>query len=154
MPRKYNLTKYDVLANMIHKLSVKELGLNHGNADNATPEHADSYDDETLKAIAVLIASFSSNHSWQTYRYITIHESTGNSNAIKEEYSEAEKTRWKNVTQYDIGEVANTNLPDNVFSEWLFFNVVKDKHDTYRRAWRILKEQFSNQVEADLESKE
>ncbi len=154
MPRKYNLTKYDVLATMIHKLSMKEQGLTHGDDDNPNQEHAQLYDDETLKAIAVLIAAFSSNHSWQTYRYITVHGSSGNSNAIKEEYSEAEKNRWKNVTQYDIGEVANTNLPDNVFSEWLFFNVAKERHDTYRKAWGILKEQFSNQVEADLENSE
>ena len=140
MPKKYNLTRYDLIANSIKKLSSRELYANGEVAEALDVE----YTDEMLRTMAIIVASFSSSHSWKTFRGITEGSGQLNSDEIREEYQEACRTRWKNVSQNDIGELSNTNIPDSRFFEWLFFNVDKKEHPIYKDAWGTLKREFQD----------
>jgi len=128
MPIKYNLTRYDILANKIHKIVAKR----------ASDQNGDPEDDEDLKTIAILIASLSSAHAWQTHKSIVGHE-TLNKPEIKDEHREAEAERWRQVSSYDIEELAKKSISDSIFNEWLFFNVEKEKQQAYKSAWSKLK---------------
>ncbi len=155
MPIKYNLTKYDVLASEIRKLAVK-YNTHHtyplerkGNADGIQL----SSEEIMLKAMAVLIASFSSSHSWQTHKCIENHDDKLSNAEIKTEYEEAERIRWQNVSLYDIGEIASTQIPDNVFYRWMFSNIEKDKQALYKGAWTELKKAFESSCDEIEQSK-
>lgn len=135
MPIKYNLTKYDMLAERIHELSQKR----------DTPF---SKDEETLRAEAILIASFSSSHSWQTYKTII----EGNPNAlnspeIRNECTMAKSEKWKHIRNMDIQEVSCTNIRDSLFYVWLSANSDKLNRETYRRAWLKLKQEFDEECD-------
>jgi hypothetical protein len=131
MPIKYNLTKYDMLSTRIKKVSVKRPPLQMSN------------EERSIMIKAVLIASFSSGHSWQTYRTITAPGSSLNNPEIKKEYSEALTSKWRTITPFDIVEVSTANIQDGTFSEWLLFNVNRDYHEEYKHAWSELKSEFS-----------
>jgi hypothetical protein len=127
MPIKYNLTKYDMLAEKIHDLASKK--------------DTFSKDEEALRAEATLIASFASSHSWQTYKLMT----EGNANAIlsspeiKSEHLLARNDKWKHIKNMDIQQVACTNI-NGMFFIWLTsINVDKNSRDAYRYAWAKLK---------------
>lgn len=129
MPIKYNLTKYDLLAEKIHDLTQKK-----------NPTY--SKDEDELRAKATLIASFSSSHSWQTYKLIA----EGNPNAIlsssevRNEHTLAKNEKWKHVRNMDIQQVACTNI-NGMFFIWLSsINVDKATRDSYKYAWTKLKE--------------
>ena len=99
MPIKYNLTKYDLLAEKYHELSQKK--------DQFTQ------DEENIRAQAILIASFSSSHSWNTNRLIM----EGNPNLflnstdmIIAEHILSKASKWKQVKNTDIQEVARINI--------------------------------------------
>ena len=139
MPIKYNLTRYDILANKIHKIVVKR----------TSEPTSDPEDDEDLKMIAILVASFSSAHAWQTHKCIEARESL-NKPEIKEEHKEAENERWKQISPYDIEEIAKESIPDNVFNEWLFFNVEKEKQHTYKNAWNKLKAELADGLDINV----
>ncbi len=140
MPIKYNLTKYDILANRIHKLSLK--GLRNGTSADPV-ETEDVGEDEQLKTIAIILASFTSSHSWQTYRCIEQQADGFNSEIVKSEYLEAVKERWKHVTSSDVSELANLKVSDSDFHRWLFFNVGNNDQEKYKEAWSELKETLS-----------
>ncbi len=146
MPIKYNLTTYDMLANRIHKLSVK-----NSSTDPSYKIESEAYsateDPDIILAKAIIIASLSSNLSWQTYNMITTNPSRLNSPEIKREYEEAKLEKWKRVTNNDVREVTKNDIGDNAFSTWLFFNVGKDMHETYKEAWQNLKKEFSEGCE-------
>lgn len=132
MPIKYNLTKYDMLSTKIKKVSVKK----------SANEMSKEEDSTMLKAI--LIASFASGHSWQTYRMLTSPASDSfNKPEIKKEYAEALSSKWRLITPFDIVEVSTTNIPETTFSEWLFFNVERNSHPDYKSAWKELKTDFN-----------
>ena len=146
MPIKYNLTTYDMLANRIHKLSLR----NGSASSSVKPDeeaHAAAEDGDIILAKAVIIASFSSNLSWQTYNTITTDPGKLNLPEVKREYEEAVSEKWKRVTNNDVREVATNGISDNAFSMWLFYNVGKDEHDNYKKAWQLFKDEFSEGCE-------
>lgn len=140
MPIKYNLTKCDILANEIHKLSLKELKESH--SDNDSSEHEP--EDIEIKLMAIIIASLTSSHSWQTYKCIEQQIDGFNAEVIKREHEEAIEERWKHITPSDISELVNLNISDSVFYRWSFFNVNREEHKYYVKAWKRLKEEMSN----------
>lgn len=149
MPIKYNLTNYDVLAGKIKKVALKETAHSNGIAQNG---QANSTEDETLlKNMAVLIASFSSGHSWQTHKSIVDREGL-NKPEIKAEFADAIASRWKDVSQGDIFELATKKVSDTAFSQWLFFNVDKDKHEEYKLAWQALNKELAENCDEIAES--
>ncbi len=141
MPIKYNLTPYDILAYKIHKLSLKELKELH--LTNSKDSENES-DDIEIKLMAIIVASLTSSHSWQTYRCIEQHVDTFNSEIIKKEYEEAIAERWKHITPSDISELANLDINDSIFYRWSFFNVKKEDYKKYKQAWKRLKNEISN----------
>ena len=135
MPTKINLTRNDELALKFHEVSLK-------------PEGTITSDDVVKVAEAVLISSFSSAHSWQTYKCIVNKDSnTLRSQVVKDEYLQAEAWKWKKVRSVDISEVAQTDMPDMLFSVWLTFNTSKDKKIIYRDAWYRLKQAFNTECD-------
>ncbi len=133
MPIKYNLTTHDILAGNIHKLAI------NGSALSALAER-----DAMLRAKAVIIASFSSAHSWKTYKAVTSGMVLLNTPEIRVEYQDAKSFKWKSVRNIDIQEVSSMDLKDGHFSSWLFSNVEKVDHSLYKSAWGSLKEDFIN----------
>ncbi|MCW6159987.1 MAG: hypothetical protein LVQ95_02795 [Candidatus Micrarchaeales archaeon] len=139
MPIKYNLTKYDMLSTKVKKVSTKKEGF--------------SKEDSNTMIKAILIASFASGHSWQTYKLLTNGGGMLNQPDVKKEYAEAKTSKWKLITPFDIVEVSKTNLSDSAFSQWLFFNVDKGEHEDYVQAWAELKAQFEEACD-DIERTE
>ncbi len=135
MPIKYNFTKYDMLAEEIHELSQKR----------NTPF---SKDEEVKKAEAVLIASFSSSHSWQTYKIIVEGNANSlNSPQLKNEFLTAKTEKWKEIKPTNIQEVSCMNIRDDLFYMWLSINVDKINRDKYKLAWFKLKQQFDEECD-------
>jgi hypothetical protein len=141
MPLKYNLTKYDTLNSEVHKLSARAIG--------AQPKSFDD-EDNVLVFKAVLIASFSSGHSWQTHKYLISETQRLESPEVKEEFRRAITGKWKDITPFDIKEVAGMKISDTVFSEWLFFNVDKSQFNFCKRAWAELKKEFCTDCDATV----
>ncbi|MDE1811049.1 MAG: hypothetical protein KGH66_03340 [Candidatus Micrarchaeota archaeon] len=133
MPIKYNLTTHDILAGSIHKLAI----------NGSTVERL-AEQDAVLRAKAIIIASFASAHSWKTYKAITSGIVLLNKPEIREEYLAAKNAKWKSVRNIDIQEVSSMDLRDGHFSSWLFSNVDKPEHATYRAAWGSLRKDFLN----------
>ena len=143
MPTKINLTRNDELALKFHEVSLKPAGTINS-------------EDAIRVAEAVLISSFSSAHSWQTYKCIVNKDSNMlRSQVVKDEYLQAESWKWKKVRSVDISEVAQTDMPDMLFSVWLTFNTNKDKKLLYRDAWYRLKKEFDTECDghADMISR-
>lgn len=135
MPIKYNLTKYDILAEKFHDIVAK----------NGT---ALGKEDEILKAMATLVASFSSAHSWQTYKTIIEGNINSlNSPEVKNEYMRALMENWKRVKNTDIQEVASTNVRDGIFFTWLTMNVAKPEREKYRKAMDVLKQHMNEECD-------
>ncbi len=136
MPIKYNLTKYDKLAEQIHELSQKK-------STTFTKE------EKTLMAMAVIITSFSSAHSWQTSKVIT----EGNPNLllncpdIKNEYQLAKSERWKRVLPQHIQDVSKMNVRDGIFYTWLSTNEGNGERADYKNAWGRLKALFNEECD-------
>lgn len=141
MPIKYNLTKYDMLSTRVKKVSSKK-----------DPKEMSKDETETMLK-AILIASFASGHSWQTFKLITNGGGMLNQPEVKKEYQEARATKWKLINPFDIVEVSTTNISDSAFSQWLFFNVEKENHENYAQAWAELKVDFGEACD-DIERKE
>ncbi len=136
MPIKYNLTKYDMLAERIHELSQKK-------------DETFSKDEETLRAEATLIASFASAHSWQTFKTITEGKANEiNSAEIKNEHNLAKTVKWKKIRNMDIQEVARTNI-NGMFSTWLYaISVDKATRETYKNAWnKLVSNEFNEECD-------
>ena len=138
MPIKYNLTKYDMLSTKIKKAAA---------AKKATPQPISEDQDVMLKA--VIIASFASGHSWQTYRALTAKGPMNlNNPEIKKEFHDAVTNKWRLINPFDIVEVSTTNISDAAFSQWLFFNVDRSYHDEYKRAWKELQADFDEDCDS------
>jgi hypothetical protein len=140
MPLKYNLTKYDTMNSEVHKLS--------GRFGAETSKNMDELDN-TLLFKAILIASFSSGHSWQTHKCLVSETQKLKSPEVKEEYREAVTNKWKNITPFDIKEIADMKISDTTFAEWLFFNVDKAQYQSCKRAWTELKKEFGNDCDTN-----
>ncbi len=148
MPIKYNLTNYDVLAGKIKKVALK--GVVHANGGSS--QNGDGTEEEKLlKNMAVLIAAFSSGHSWQTHKSIVNREAL-NKPAIKDEFAEATGGRWKDVSQGDIFELATKKVSDSSFHQWLFFNVDRGRHDDYKLAWQALNKELAESCDQIVEN--
>jgi len=131
MPIKYNLTKHDILAENIHELLQKR--------DPFTT------DEEVRRAEAIIIASLSSAHSWQTNKIITDGNVTAllTSSQVRNEHAEARNSKWKLVNNMNIQEVARMNI-NGMFHMWLnAINVDKQTKDIYKNAWSKLQSEFA-----------
>ncbi len=132
MPIKYNLTKYDMLFSKIKRILSKK-----------GPKEMTKEEKNTMFE-AVLVAAFSSSHSWQTYKAIESGiPGVFRAPEIRKEYEEAFLMQWKRISPFDINEVASVNMGDNAFSEWMFFNVPKDSQTDVSGAWRSLQKEFN-----------
>lgn len=129
MPLKHNVTKYDVLATKIHKISLKQ-------PSDLTKE------EKRVAIMAVLVASLSSGQSWKTHNLIMDGLSNLNSEEVREEYRHAVSSRWKTITAADISEVLNKGVSPTAFSTWLFFNVEKQQHSLYKAVWEEMRTTF------------
>ncbi|MEM0154854.1 MAG: hypothetical protein QW814_03425 [Methanothrix sp.] len=154
MPIKYNITKYDVLVGEIHRLAQK-YNTHHTYGTNVKPDGEPIELTERefqLKAIAVIIASFSSGHSWQTHKCIES-EASLDKPEVKDEYLQAEQSRWKSVNLNDVEELAVSPISDQEFYRWLFYNVDKKKQKLYKEAWVKLKTEFDSSCDELEQSK-
>jgi len=135
MPIKYNLTKNDILADKFHKLSQRAID-------------SSSNEDRILNAAAILIASFSSAHSWRTNTYITNSTEINKlrSPEVKSEYTDAKRHRWKTVTSKDIQEVSQMNINASQFATWLS-NTDKSDGEIYKLAWNKLQSEFDKECD-------
>ena len=154
MPIKYNITKYDVLVGEIHRL-VQKYNTHHTYRADAKPDGDPiefTEEELQLKAIAVIVASFSSGHSWQTHKCM---QSEGQlyKPEVKEEYIQAEQSRWKSINLNDVEELAGTPISDQAFYRWLFYNVEKGKQKLYKEAWIRLKAEFESSCDELEQSK-
>jgi hypothetical protein len=132
MPIKYNLTKYDMLFSRIKRITAKK-----GVKEMSKEERSTMFQ-------AVLVAAFSSGHSWQTYKALTASSSANlRTTETRKEYEDAAVAKWRRISPFDINEVANANIQSNIFSEWLFFNVPKDAQNEVSSAWKTLQKEFS-----------
>ena len=109
-------------------------------------------EESQLKAIAVIVASFSSGHSWQTHKCMQ-NEGQLDKPEVKEEYLQAEQSRWKSVNLNDIEELAGTPISDQAFYRWLFYNVDKENQKLYKEAWIRLKSEFDSSCDELEQSK-
>jgi len=131
LPIKYNLTKFDVLANKVKKITQSR---NHEITD----------EDITTIIKAIIIASFASGHSWKTHKTITTTKQLSNNiEEIAEEYREAKENKWRLITPFDIAEVAEKNIDNSLFSQWLYFCVDKNERERYLNAWQGLQKEFN-----------
>ncbi len=138
MPIKYNLTKYDMLSTKIKKAAA---------AKKVAPQL--TREDQNTMLKAVIIASFASGHSWQTYRALTSKGPVSlNNSEIRKEFAEAVTSKWRLINPFDIVEVSTTNISDSAFSQWLFFNVDKSYHDEYKKAWKELQSDFDEDCDS------
>ncbi len=137
MPLKHNVTKYDVLATKIHKLSQKQ------NSDLTK-------DENRIEVMAVLVASLSSSQSWKTHQHLIDGLSGLNSDDVREEYRQALTTRWKNITAADINEVLSKGISPQAFSTWLFFTVETQNQSLYKSVWDEMCKEFTQACD-DLE---
>ena len=139
MPIKYTLTKNDMLAEKIHSYVLRS-----GNADR---EEAPVTDSEGLRAKATIIAAFASSLSWQTFRALKDGTPLLVGPEIKNEYSLAKASRWKQIRSADIQEVAGMNISERTFFMWLFSNVEKEDRELYKKAWSSLREEFAQECD-------
>lgn len=138
MPIKYNLTKYDMLTTKIKKAAA---------AKKSVQQLVE--EDQNVMLKAVLIASFASGHSWQTYRALTAKGSANLNNPdIRKEAQDAVLSKWRLINPFDIVEVSTTNISDTAFSQWLFFNIDRNNHDDYKKAWKELQADFDEDCDS------
>ncbi len=137
MPIKYNLTKYDKLADRIHCLLQKD--------------NANLTEDEQNHIIgAVLFASFSPSHSWETARAINESSiSLMNTLKVRNEYNEAKQSKWKNIRNTDVQYVSERSRNINgMFPMWLYsIGVDRQTREQYRVVWTKLMQAFSEECD-------
>jgi hypothetical protein len=101
----------------------------------------------------VLIAAFSSSHSWQTNKMIAegdLRALMASSDIVIAEHILAKTTKWKQVKNMDIQEVARTNI-SGMFPVWLnSIKVDQNSRAIYRAAWdKLQKEVFSAECDGN-----
>ncbi|MCL4381098.1 MAG: hypothetical protein M1331_02805 [Candidatus Marsarchaeota archaeon] len=130
MPFKHNLTKFNILSDSVRKIAKK----------GKLTEN-----EKRIATMAIIIASFSSAHSWKTSKSIAANRLIDiNNTGIKQEYEEAKSVKWKMVSSSDIKEMANQGICDNTFSRWMLSYVDKKEHGNYEEAWARIKERITN----------
>lgn len=145
---KQNLTKYDMLAYLIHRTAPKCTGVRLG----GTKQLLASMSKEEHSAIwkAIIVCSFSSGHSWQTHKAMTTDPSKLNTTDIRREFEEAITGKWKKVTSADINEVVNSNISDNAVALWGYFNIPHpETRDYIKKVWRQLNTEFMGNCDVE-----
>jgi len=141
MPIKYNLMNYDIIANNIHKIQAKD-----------DSELSDN--ERRVKTLGVLIASFSSSFSWQTYKRVIDGGNMTGVQGIKEEFEIARKSNWKQVRNTDVQEVVRTfsTMPkasrDRIFFDWLFLYTDREMHEQLKYAWSELEKDLKSECDS------
>ena len=137
MPIKYNLTKFDKIAERIQAVAAKETQCNPG-------DYSSTEEETVIKMEAVIIAALCSAYSYQTSKSIVNGAVFDLDNdSVKEEHRNARESKWKALRNIDVQEVAGMNIKDSTFYQWLHYNVNKDEQELYKRAWSSLKSKFS-----------
>ena len=136
MPIKYNLTKFDKIAEQIQAVAAKE--------NQCNPNDYSFTEEETLiRMEAVIVAALCSAYSYQTSKSIvdgTIVDL--GSDSVKEEHRHAREGKWKQLRNLDVQEVAGMNIKDNAFYQWMHYNVDKSEQELYKKAWGNLRAKF------------
>ncbi len=135
MPTKHNLTKYDRFVESVRDVDKK--------AEADYTEH-----DIAVRNIATLVASFSSSNSWNTYKAMQDGSIKNNLEQIIEEYKEARSIKWKNLTVFDVQEIADMRIPRYKIEEWIYYVAGSEKRKEYRDAWNMLDTELSELEEA------
>lgn len=155
MPIKYNLTKHDIFADKIRKLAQRTSSIRPGQRISSSL----SGDEKTLHAAAVLIASFSKSHSWKTANCMANGGVMGLGPSeiaeISAEYAAARDSKWKNIRNTDIQDVAEMNIRDPAFYGWLNYAVGdRSCYDAYKSAWLELNREFDEECDNVVVSRE
>jgi hypothetical protein len=130
MPFKHNLTKFNIFSDSVHKIAKKS---------------KITENEKRIAIMAIIIASFSSAHSWKTSKSIATNRMINiNDVSIKQEYEDAKTIKWKKINSNDIKEIANQNIPDTTFSRWMLSYVDKTEHEDYKQAWSIIKKSITD----------
>jgi NADH:ubiquinone oxidoreductase subunit len=146
MPIKYNLTKFDKIAERIQSVAAKE---NQGSPGDYIPTE----EEEMIKIEAVIMTALCSSFSYQTSKSITDGAVDLGNEMIKEDHRLAREGRWKRLRNLYIQEVASMSINDSNFYQWLHYNVNKEEQELYKRAWENLKMKFNEACdEVDAES--
>jgi hypothetical protein len=135
MPIKYNLTKFDKIAERIQAVAAK----NNQNDRNDNPTEEETI----IKMEAVIITAMCSAFSYQTSKSLMNGAVDLGSDSVKEEHMLAREGKWKRIRNIDVQEVANMNIKDGLFYTWMHYNVAKGEQDLYKRAWESLKANFN-----------
>jgi len=133
------INKYELLVNYVRKVSKKR--------------EIETDGERKIRDIAALVASFSSSHSWKTYKYL--HDGGElDKDAIITEANAAFSEGWKSITETDVEEVVNSNIGDYLISTWLFYAVEKEKRDYYKSLLEEMKKELADGIEPIEKSEE
>ncbi len=137
MPIKYNLTKFDKIAERIQTVAAKENQCNPG-------DYQFTEEETIIKMEAVIIAALCSAYSYQTSKSMADGAVFDlGSDSVREEHRHARESKWKQLRNLDVQEVAGMNIKDNAFYQWLHYNVDKSEQELYKKAWGSLRTKFS-----------
>ncbi len=130
MPFKHNLTKFNIFSDNVRKIAKKS---------------KITENERRIMTMAIIIASFSSSHSWKTSKSIVADRMIGIKDiSIKQEYENAKAIKWKNISSSDIKEIANQGIRDSMFSRWMLSYVDKEEHENYKQAWSMIKNNITD----------
>ncbi|MEM0106689.1 MAG: hypothetical protein QXS81_03235 [Candidatus Micrarchaeaceae archaeon] len=122
MPTKHNLTKYEKFVRVVNLISQRN-----------EKEYSDN--EKAIKNMAVLVACFSPNKSWRTYKILIDEGSQINKEELKQEYDDAKNFKWKNISILDLQEILTMPIKNQQVAAWLYYIVDPFDHETYRKAW-------------------
>ena len=107
MPIKYNLTKFDKIAERIQTVAAKENQCNPG-------DYQFTEEETIIKMEAVIIAALCSAYSYQTSKSMADGAVFDlGSDSVREEHRHARESKWKQLRNLDVQEVAGMNIKDN-----------------------------------------
>ena len=130
MPFKHNLTKFNIFSDNVHKIAKKS---------------KITENERRIMTMAIIIASFSSAHSWKTSKSIVADRMIDIKDiSIKQEYENAKTIKWKKISSSDIKEIANQGIRDSMFSRWMLSYVDKEEHENYKQAWSMIKNNITD----------
>ena len=130
MPFKHNLTKFNIFSDNVHKIAKKS---------------KITENERRIMTMAIIIASFSSAHSWKTSKSIVADRMIDIKDiSIKQEYENAKTIKWKKISSSDIKEIANQGIRDSMFSRWMLSYVNKEEHENYKQAWSMIKNNITD----------
>ena len=130
MPFKHNLTKFNIFSDNVRKIAKKS---------------KITENERRIMTMAIIIASFSSAHSWKTSKSIVADRMIDIKDiSIKQEYENAKTIKWKKISSSDIKEIANQGIRDSMFSRWMLSYVNKEEHENYKQAWSMIKNNITD----------